>query len=157
MKQYLQAIFPAEFKRSTAFWRAFVLGLVMVVLAVLQLFQFEDFPGIIEAMGIPGGKVAALSLAVLFPFLEIASLPFLFSMKTPPLIRRLSKSCAVTVGVLWLIVTVWTSINQGSSVESGIFGASLTTTSGWWSVVFAALLMGSVYLTIGELPKRRQK
>jgi hypothetical protein len=155
MKQYLQAIFPADFKRSTAFWRAFVLGLVMLALALFQLFQFEDFPGVIEAMRVPGGSVTALSLAILLPFLEIASLPFLFSMKTPPLVRRLSKSCAVAVGVLWIIVTAWTSINQGSSVDSGIFGATLPTTSGWWSVAFSILLSWSVYLTVTELPKRR--
>lgn len=156
MKQYIQAIFPAEFKRNPAFWRAFVLGLVMTALALLQLFQFEDFPAVIESMGMPGGAVAAFLLAALFPLLEIASLPYLFSMRVSPLVRQVSRTACLVVGVLWLIVCLWTSVTKGTGADSGIFGASLSTTSGWWSVVLASLLLWSVYLTIRELPNRRK-
>lgn len=157
MKQYIQAIFPADFKNNKAFWRAFILGLVMLVLAVLQLFRFEDFPGLIESMQIPGGATTAFLLAILFPLLEILSLPYLFSMRIPKWLRKLSLGAAVAAGVLWVIVTAWTSINMGASVDSGIFGATLPTTSGWWSVAFSILLLWSVYLTVTELPKRREK
>lgn len=157
MKQYLQEIFPAEFKRSTAFWRAFVLGLVMLALALFQLFQFEDYPGLIEAMHLPGGAVVATLLAITFPALEILSLPFLFSMRIPKLLRKVSVVAGISVGVLWLIVTIWAASTMGTSVDSGIFGATLSTSSGWWSVVFSALLTWSAYLTIDELPKRRQR
>lgn len=155
MKNYIKAIFPAEFSHNRAFWRALILGLVMLVLAVLQLFQFEDFPGVLAAMQLPGGEITAEILAVLLPFLEIASLPYLFSLKLPTKARKASMIAGVAVGVLWIAITVWTSVKMGISVESGIFGAALATSSGWWSVVFAVLLLWSVVLTIRELPKRR--
>jgi hypothetical protein len=155
MKQYIQAIFPAEFKRNPAFWRAFVLGLVMMALALLQLFQFEDFPAVIQSMGLPGGVASAFLLAALFPLLEIAGLPYLFSMRVSPPVRRVSRTACLTVGVLWLIVCLWTSVMMGTGADSGIFGATLSTTSGWWSVVLASLLLWSVYLTMRELPNRR--
>lgn len=156
MKQYIRAIFPADFKHNRAFWRAFVLGLVMLALALLQLFQFEDFPSVIESMNIPGGATTAFLLAMLFPLLEILSLPYLFSMRIPVWLRKLSLGSGIAVGVLWVIVAAWTSINMGTSVDSGIFGAALPTTSGWWSVAFSVLLLWSVYLTVRELPKRRE-
>lgn len=155
MKEYLKAVFPADFKHNPAFWRAFVLGLAMLVLAVTQLFQFEDFPKVIQDMQLPGGAVVAWVLAVVFPLLEIASLPYLFSMKLPVKARNASKWAGVAVAVLWLIVTTWTSVTMGITVQSGIFGATIVTPSGWWSVLFAVLLLWSMWLTIRELPKRR--
>lgn len=155
MKEYIKAIFPADFKHNPAFWRGFILGCVMLVLAVMQLFQFEDFPKIIRDMNLPGGEVMAWLLAILLPMLEIASLPFLFSMKVAPKVREVSKWCGIAVGAIWLVITLWTSIQMGMALQSGIFGATLTTSSGWWSVLFSLLLLWSQWLTIRELPKRR--
>lgn len=157
MKEYIKAIFPADFKNNPAFWRAFVLGLVMLTLAVTQLFQFEDFPAVIQAMQIPGGAVVAWLLAGLIPLLEIASLPYLFSMRLSKQFRRVSMWAGVSAGIVWLVITTWTSINMGLTVQSGLFGATIVTPSGWWSVLFATLLVWSFWLTIRELPKRRSK
>lgn len=156
MRQYILDIFPADFKHKTAYWRAFLLGIVMTLLAVTQLFRFEQFPDIITALRPPGGMPTAWFLAVLLPMLEIASIPYLFSMRVPAKLRLVSMWCGVAVGVLWLAITLYTTSTLGYSVESGIFGATLVTNSGWWSVVFALLLAWSIYLTIRELPKRRE-
>ena len=91
MKDYLKEVFPADFKNNPAFWRAFVLGLVMLTLAVTQLFQFEDFPEVMQTMQIPGGMVVAWLLAVMIPLLEVGSLPYLFSMKLTKKMRNVSK------------------------------------------------------------------
>ena len=155
MKDYILAIFPKEFRRNKAYWRAFVLGLIMVALALLQLFQFEDFPRVFEIMRLPGGSVTAVVLAAAFPLLEAASLPFLFSMRVPDWLRKVSAIACIAVGALWLFITLWASITHGSSIVSGIFGATLNVTSGWLSVLFAGLLVWSAVLTVKELPKRR--
>lgn len=157
MKEYVKAIFPAEFKHNVAYWRGFVLGLVMLLLAVAQLFQFEDFPALINDMHVPGGMAVAWVLAAYLPFAEIASLPFLLSMKVTAKVRTVSKWLGVSVCVVWLLLTLWTSITMGTAVQSGIFGATLTTNSGWWSVLFAFLLGWSYWLTMRELPKRRER
>ena len=155
MKHYILALFPPEFSRNPAYWRGFALGLVMIALALTQLFQFEDFPGVIEAMRLPGGAGLAGLLAALFPLLEIASVPYLCSIKVSPVVREVSKWAGLAVGVLWVVVTVWTSLTLGATVYSGIFGATLMASSGWWSVLFAVLLLWSQVLTMRELPKRR--
>ncbi len=133
------------------------MGCMLMVLAVLQLFQFEDFPGLIAAMRLPGGAMVAWLVAALMPLLEIASLPYLFSMKVPAKLRLISMWCGVATGALWLALTLWTSLTQGMGLQSGIFGATLPANSGWWSVLFAALLLWSQLLTMRELPKRRER
>lgn len=154
MKQYILTIFPADFKKYPAFRRAFVLGLVMMSLALMQLFQFEDFPHVVGLMQIPGGVAVAWVLAAILPLLEIASLPYLFSLKQPKRLRVASKWLGVAAALLLLVMTTWTSITMGSAVQSGVFGATIVTPSGWWSVLFAMLLLWSMWLTIRELPRR---
>ena len=151
------AIFPADFKHNPAYWRAFTLGIVMLVLATTQLFQFEDFPGVITAMGLPGGVVAAGILAALLPLFEIASLPYLLSMKITQRVRSMCMWSAAVAAGLWVLLTLQTNLTAGMSAQSGIFGATLATRSGWWSVIFAVLLLWSVALTMRELPPRRVK
>ena len=155
MKEYIRAIFPADFKHSTALWRAFILGAVMLSLVIAQLFKFEEFPILISAMNVPGEPFTPWLLAILLPLFEIASLPYLISMKTDGNIRRVSKWSGFVACIIWVLLTTWTSVTMGMSVESGIFGGTLATNSGWWSVLFATLLTWSYWLTMRELPKRR--
>ena len=131
--------------------------MVMLALAVTQLFTFEELPGIFAAMRLPGLPVIAWVLAIGIPLLEIASLPYLLSMRVSKRARRISMVSGAAAGVVWLYVTAWTSMTMGMSVESGIFGGTLATNSGWWSVLFAVLLLWSYWLTVRELPKRREK
>lgn len=123
----------------------------------IPAFQFEDFPLVFEVMRVPGGAIAAGVLAAVFPLLEVASLPFLFSLRVPAWLRKVSMVAGVSVGALWLLITLWATITQGSGIVSGIFGATLAVSSGWWGVVFAALLLWSAILTAKELPVRRLK
>lgn len=155
MKDFINAIFPAEFKRNIAYWRGFVLGLVFLILAVTQLFKFEDFPDLISAMHLRDFGAVPWVLAIIFPLLEIASLPYLISMRVPATVREYSKWSGLAVTILWLGLTIWTSVYMGGAVESGLFGGTVGTNSGWWSVLFAALLLWSYILTIRELPRRR--
>lgn len=156
MKEYIMAIFPADFKHNRAFWRAFILGAVMLALVIAQLFQFEEFPELISAMNVPAEPFTPWFLAIVLPLLEIASLPYLISMKMAADLRRMSKWSGFTACIMWVLLTVWTSVNMGMSVESGLFGGTLATNSGWWSVLFAVLLTWSYWLTMRELPKRRE-
>ena len=155
MIEYIKAIFPAEFKHNRAYWRAFVLGMVMLCLALAQLFTFEDFPALIEMMRMLGGTSMAWVLAIVLPLLELGSLPYLLSMRVNGKMRRISMWSGLVGSVLWLAITIWTSIKMGMSVESGIFGGTIATNSGWWSVLFSALLVWSYWLTMRELPRRR--
>lgn len=157
MKQYIKAIFPAEFKHNVAYRRAFILGVIMLMLALAQLFTFEDFPAQIAAMRVPGNPVVPWLLAIVLPMLEIASLPYLLSMRLAPKQRRASMYGGLVACLLWVALTTWTTLSMGMAVESGLFGGTLATNSGWWSVLFAVLLLWMYWLVIRELPKRRNQ
>lgn len=155
MFEIIKSVFPKEFYRNTAYWRAFTVAGVMIVLVVMQLFTFEDYPGLIADFQLPGGMVIAWVFAILIPLLEIASLPYLLSMRIPPKIRLISKWAVLAVGAVWILISLWVVFRMGMSVESGIFGATLTTASGWWMVMFSVLLLWSGWLVSRELPVRK--
>lgn len=155
MFEIIKSIFPGEFYRNTSYWRAFTVAGVMVALVVMQLFTFEDYPALIANFQLPGGMVVAWILAILIPFLEIASLPYLLSMKISQRLRLISRWAVLVTGAVWTILSVWVVIRMGTSVESGIFGATLATESGWWMVVFSGLLFWSGWLVSRELPARK--
>jgi len=155
MFEIIKSIFPKEFYRNTAYWRAFTVAGVMIALVVIQLFTFENYPGLIGNFQLPGGIVVAWILAILIPFLEIASLPYLLSMKIPVRIRLASRWAVLATGAAWILISLWVVIRMGTSVESGIFGATLATESGWWMVVFSGLLFWSGWLVRRELPARK--
>ncbi len=155
MFEIIKSIFPGEFYRNMAYWRAFTVAGVMVILAALQLFTFENYPGLIANFQLPGGMVVAWILAILIPFLEIASLPYLLSMRISRRTRLASKWAVLAIGILWTVISLWVVIRTGTSVESGIFGATLATASGWWMVMFSGLLFWSGWLVSRELPARK--
>ena len=157
MKEFIVSIFPAEFKHNVAYWRGFILGLVILILAVTQLFRFEEFPGIIKAMHLSGFGVTNWVLAIAIPALEIASIPYLISMRVPERLRAASKWSGLAVCAVWIVLTIWTSLYMGGSVQSGLFGGTIATASGWWTVLFTFLLAWSYVLTMRELPPRRAR
>lgn len=155
MKEFFATIFPAEFKHNVAYWRGFTLGLVFLVLAVTQLFRFEELPGIIKAMHLAGFGVTNWVLAIVIPTLEIASIPYLISMRVATRLRSVSKWSGLAACVVLIALTLWTSLYMGTSVQSGLFGGTIATSSGWWTVLFSLLLTWSYVLTMRELPPRR--
>lgn len=155
MFEIIKSIFPKEFYRNTAYWRAFTVAVVIIVLVVMQLFTFENYPGLIANFQLPGGMPVAWIFAILIPLIEIASLPYLLSMKIPARIRIVSRWAVLVTGALWALLSLWVVIRMGMSVDSGIFGATLSTQSGWWMVVFSGLLFWSGWLVTRELPVRK--
>lgn len=155
MFEIIKSVFPKEFYRNTAYWRALTVAGVMIVLVVMQLFSFEEYPGLIADFQLPGGIIVAWMIAILIPFLEIASLPYLLSMRISPKIRKFSKWAVLAIGVVWTLISLWVVFRMGTSVESGIFGATLTANSGWWMVIFSGLLLWSGWLVSRELPIRK--
>lgn len=154
MKQLFLSIFPRELRRNAAYWRGVTLGFIIVLLVIFQLFTFEDFPAIVQGWGLPGGRVLAYVLAGLLPFLGVASLPFLLSMRLPLWLWRFSRVCLLLLGTVWLSIAVWCNVTH-LSIESGLFGATLPLMTGWWTVLFAGLLLASGVVVVRELPRRK--
>ena len=143
----LRDIFPPILRRDPAYWRRLVLGFVVIVLIVTQLFTFEKFPGVVGTWQLPGGMVAVAIVAGLLPFLEVLSLPFLLSMQLSRVVRRVSQGSLVCVSATWCGVSLWCTLTQPLS-ESGLFGATLPLMNGWWTVSFSILLLVAVFVVV---------
>lgn len=155
MKQQIVDIFPPEFYKNTAYWRGFVLALVYLVIAVAQLFTYEDFADVVTEYGLVGGQMSVVIIAALLPLLEVSALPFLLSMKMGTPLRTVSRVAVIAAPALWLVVSIATNTTGGYIINSGLFGATLPTINGWWLVVFAGLLLWSAILVVRELPERK--
>jgi hypothetical protein len=157
MKRYIQRSLPAEFFTHPAYLRALALGFVYLFLAITQLFTYEKFAGITELYLLPGDGFTTVLLAALIPLLEVASMPFLLSMKVSNRTYRISRVATIAVPSLWLLISLWLVLTADMTTESGLMGATLPVGSGLWLVAFAALLLWGAILVVRELPKRRLK
>jgi hypothetical protein len=130
---------------------------LLILMAVAQLFTFEDFPAIITQMQLPGGELFSPIRAAFIAVLEIAALPFLLSMRLSPLARAVSMFASWAVAVAWLVASLWTNIVLQNTINSGFLGATLSITSGWWTVFFSlALVVLAAWTSWGMWPFRRK-
>ena len=155
MKQQIIDIFPAEFYKNAAYWRGFTLACVYLVMAVAQLFSYEDFGDVVAGYGFAGGEATVVIIAALLPLLEVLALPYLLSMKFSAASRRISRLAVFAVPILWLLVAIVSNIVASDGINSGLLGATIPTMNGWWLVAFAGLLLWSAVLVVRELPKRK--
>ncbi len=155
MQKMLKHIFPDEFFKNPAFFRAFILGMMYVGLIVTQLFTFEKFTDVVAGFGLPGDRVVAVAVAVLIPFVEIVALPYLVSMKLSERVRAVTRVASLVAPSLWLVLAIWMNVFPGASrLNSGLFGATIPTVVGIWVILFAALWLWAVVLVVRELPPR---
>lgn len=141
---------------NLAYWRAFVLALVFLIMVICQLFTFESFDDVIFGLGLPGGRTAAVVLSVLVPLLEVAALPYLLSMKLSVRWRNVSRSAGIAAASVWVLIALWLNISGDVMIEnSGLLGATLPTAGGLWLLFVAAMLLWAMLLVARELPPRK--
>lgn len=156
MKQFIRSIFPKEFFTDPAYFRALVLVVLYLGVAIAQLFTYEKFAGVIQGFGLPGSAVTANVLAVALPLTAYAALPFLLSMRTGARLRAVSRTAVVMVPILWLIIALWLNFaSNASKLNAGIFGATIPTSAGLWTIAFTLLWVWAAVIVIRELPVRK--
>ncbi len=108
---------------------------VLVVMAVAQLFTFEKFPDVISGWWLPGGEVGAQLFAGLLVTFEVIALPFLLSMRLSLAMRILSMVAGWVVVATWLVIVLWQNMTMNVIANSGLLGATVPLSVGWWSVL----------------------
>ena len=155
MKQFMRTLFPKEFFTNTAHFRALTLSALYVGVAIAQLFTYEKFARVIEGFGLPGGGVTAGILAVLLPLAACTALPYLLSMRLSARLRTISGAAVLVTPIVWLAIAVWLNFAPNASqLNAGIFGATITTSVGLWTIVFTLLWVWSAVIVLRELPHR---
>jgi hypothetical protein len=151
-----EAIKPrSEFAKKAA-W---VYAAIIVVMAVGQLFSFEDFIPLLRDYFLPGGDPTASLVGCLIVFTEVFSIPFLLRMPLSPLMRWVSLVCGVVVPVLWLFVSLWTfrsyELIGGIVAKAGILGTKLSLPNVYQLVMALVLLALAIYVVYGLWPVRQ--
>lgn len=111
-----------------------------MIMAVAQLYSYEDFPAVLSAMWLPGGDSFAMVLAALLVVYEVFALPFLLGMRLSPAMRIISMVFGWLTVAWWLYITLWQNLSANIIANNGLLGATVPLPVGWWSVLFIAAL-----------------
>lgn len=121
-----------------------VLGVILIVMAILQLIGFSGFRDWLDSVGFGAPAV----WAVIIPLAELWAAAGLFRLRLPAAARTVSAWLAILVGGFWFIETL-RLVSEGAVgqlTNSGLFGQYLSQSPGWWTVVeVTALLFWVVY------------
>lgn len=130
-----------------------VLAGLLVIMAVAQLFTFEDFPGVIADMWLPGWENFAAVLAAVIVTAEVFAVPFLLGMRLSIAMRIVSMVLGWVVVAVWAAISLWQNMTANTIGNAGILGNTASLPVGWWSVfVFAAMGVLVVWASWGMWP-----
>ncbi|HEU5122361.1 MAG TPA: hypothetical protein VFT59_05975 [Candidatus Saccharimonadales bacterium] len=140
MSFFVQATSDSRYRTGRGI-ASLMLAAVLVVMAVAQLFTFEDFPETIMQMDLLwSGETAAMFQAALIVILEVAALPYLLFMPLSPAGRLVSMAAGWLAVTWWVYVSFWITITQNEMPNGGLLGATVDISSGWWMVGFSLML-----------------
>lgn len=130
-------------------------GILLLGMAVTQLFSFEKFIPIIETYQLPGGHATAVMIASIIVICEVFALPFILRMKISPLMRIASMICGVLVAGVWLGLIFWTVFADTTVQFTGFFGTRIVISLTGYSVIYPMLLLLLAGWSIWGLGPRR--
>lgn len=133
-------------------------AIILVAMAVAQLYSFDEFLKHFVDFGFPGGDRAAYFLAAFLVTVEVFAIPFLLRMSLSPAFRWVSMICGWLVALLWLKITIWLAIHDGIASNVGFPGTVASITPGWWAV-FMSIALGilAAWASWGLWPRRVRK
>ncbi|MDB5162743.1 MAG: rane protein of unknown function [Candidatus Saccharibacteria bacterium] len=131
---------------------------VLVLMAVAQLFTFEDFLPFIQSLNLPLSDNGVYSVAPILIFAEIFAVPFLLRMRLSPAFRFVSMLLGWLAVGIWLFISVWILVANVDVETIGFLGTVVDLTPGWWAV-FISLALGvlAAWSAWGLWPGKRTK
>ena len=137
---------------------AYLFAGILVVMAVLQLFTFDDFIELIPAFHLPLGPGATYALAPLIVAAEVFAIPFLLRMQVSVAFRWLSMVCGWFVASSWTLISIWIATTRPAVETAGLFGTKVPLLSAWSVVSIAcALCILAIWTSWGLWPGRQAK
>lgn len=157
MSFFLQSTVAPEPKTRDVKIVSVALAAVFVILAVAQLYSYEDFPDVIASLWLHGGRPFAELCAALLVTGEVVAVPFLLGMRLSPAMRIVSMVAGWVIIAVWLKIAVVINVSDNAITNSGVLGATVPLTPGWWMVcVFVALGVLSAWASWGMWPLSRR-
>lgn len=118
---------------------AVIYAAVLVVLAVAQLFSFEEFTKILPPLLISLGGVTAAAAAPVIVALEVGSIPFLLRMSLSTAFRWLCLLCSWLVPFFWLALSLGNLMGGGNDLSVGLLG-DIIAVKGWVALAASLIL-----------------
>ena len=130
---------PAPKPKTKATFQISVLfAVLLVIMAVAQLFTFEDFVPLTLTYNLPW--LSPYLVAPLIVTAEVFAIPFLLRMSLSPAFRILSMFLGWLTAGLWFYISFWV-VSTAQAVDTiGFLGTVGTFTPGWWAVCFSFAL-----------------
>jgi hypothetical protein len=161
MSLFVHAVPATVPKNSKVKYASLILAGFFVVIAVAQLYSFEEFPDAIASLWLPGGRAFANLVAALLVSGEVLALPFLLFMRLSPAMRIVSMAAGWCVLIGWVVMSLWVNMTVNSVMNAGVLGATIPTTPGWWVfALFIAMVILMAYIswnTFNWLPRTSKK
>jgi hypothetical protein len=131
-------------------------AVILIAMAVTQLFTFEDFLVYIKSLNLPLTDTQSYLVAPLIVLFEVFALPFLLRMWLSPAFRSLSMFFGWLAAVIWLCISLWL-VSSGVPVTSvGFFGTVVILTPGRWAIFISlALVVLAAWSSWGLWPGKR--
>lgn len=127
------------------------LAIIFVVMAVSQLFTFEEFVPYVVAVF--GGSAEWAILAPVLIVAEIFALPFLLSMSVSKAFRWLSMLLSWVVVGIWAAIVLVTLLTLPSVDTIGFIGMVAPVVPGWWALcVVIAMALLVIWASWGNWP-----
>lgn len=153
MSFFVQSTAPPQSKTKYVEVCSIALAVVFVMLAVAQLYSYEEFPDVIASLWLPGGRTFASLLAALIVVLEVAAIPFLLSMWLSPAMRIVSMVAGWLAATTWIGLSVWANVSVNAITNSVVLGATIPTATGWWQVLVFVVIAGLLtYISWSKWP-----
>lgn len=141
-----------DVKRVATFY-----AVILVIMAVAQLFSFDEFLKLVATFDLPGGIRFAYFITAFLVVSEVFALPFLLRMSLSPAFRWLSVILGWFAALIWIYITIWLAGTQIGAVNNvGFLGTAIETMPGWWAVFISfALGILAIWSSWGMWPLRR--
>lgn len=131
MSLFVSPTSPPKVKTKNIQSVSILYALTLVLLALLQLFHFEEFPARLEAVGISPGLTPLLATFIVTA--EVLALPFALRMYLSPAFRIVSMVAGWLVCIKLLGVAVVENIVSLGGYDA-VFGATLPLPVGGWTI-----------------------
>ena len=116
-----------------------LLGVVLIVMAILQVIGFSDFKDWLDSIGLGSPVTWAVALIVA----EVWAAVSFFKLKLMKGFRIIGGVLAVLVAGFWFFenLRLVAQANAGELTNSGFFGKFLHQSPGWWTVLEVSVFL----------------
>lgn len=132
---------------------ATLFAVILVIMAVAQLYSFDEFLKLVTSFNLPGGVRSAHFITAFLVVAEVFALPFLLRMSLSPAFRWLSMVLGWLVALIWTGLTIWLVVQDSFVNNVGFLGTVVNLMPGWWAVfTSAALGFLATWVALGMWP-----